>query len=561
MTLKRYETAVLVVGGGGAGLRAALAAAEAGSEVIVVNKGPITRSGITLTAAGGMQAPFHPDDSVQQYFQDTLRCGYGLGDRNLAWTLAAGACDAVLDLERYGARFVRNTAGEVALGKFPGQSQPRNLFVKGGGIGIVSALAKACKTHGNIRRMDDFFVTGLVMGISTGKPRVAGVMGVDLRTGELTLISARSVVLATGGCQWLWEVNDCPTDATGDGVAYAYRAGAELIDMEMILFYPTVVVWPPSLQGAFVHYEFLAEDILGGNVYDKEGRPVLPNPLPVRDEAMRFLDEAIRAGRGGSHGGLMWYVGDSVKGLETVQKKLDIAQYNYMKAHGVDPSIAKVEVAPGAHYLMGGIHINEECRTTIEGLFATPECAGNFDGANRLAGSGIAATQVFGTRAGRYAHEWAAAHPMIEVDAASVEEEAARVDRRIAAKDATGTNVKSARARLRAGVQQYAGVRREKAGLEKLREVAREIREEIATATVPAVRVFNQPLMDLLQLDTMCEVAELVAGSALLRTESRGHHFRADFPAQNDAQWMRHTFITRERNTPIFGTKPIQSNT
>jgi len=145
MIRRRCETDVLVVGGGAAGLRAALAAAEAGSGVILVNKGPASRSGITLTAAGGMQAPFHPDDSVEQYFQDTIRCGYGLGDQNLAWILAAGACDAVLDLERYGARFVRNEAGDFALGKFPGQSQPRNLFVKGGGVGIVQCLQESGK--------------------------------------------------------------------------------------------------------------------------------------------------------------------------------------------------------------------------------------------------------------------------------------------------------------------------------------------------------------------------------------------------------------------------------
>jgi len=408
------ETGVLVIGGGAAGLRAALAAAEAGADVLLVNKGPIARSGITLAAAGGMQAPFHSDDSAEQYFQDTLRCGYDLGDPNLARLLAEGACRAVTDLERFGAKFVRRDDGQYSLGKFPGQSHPRNLFVKGGGIGMAAALAKACKARDNIRMIDDFFVTGLVQGTSAGSRAVAGAMGIRLHTGEVTMIRARSVVLATGGCQWLWEVNDCPTDATGEGLMAAFRAGATLVDMEMVLFYPSVIVWPPSLKGAFVHYEFLAESILDGNVYDRDGRPVLTKPLPVRDQAMRELDRAIREGRGGEHGGLFWYVGDSPKGGETVRKKLDIAQYNYLKQHGVDPATAKIEVAPGAHYLLGGVRIDDQCRTSVAGLFATPECAGNFDGANRLAGSGLTATQVFGTRAGQAAQKWAAGAGPVE---------------------------------------------------------------------------------------------------------------------------------------------------
>ena len=560
--MNRYETDVLVIGGGGAGLRAALAAAEAGSAVMIVNKGPVSRSGITLTAAGGMQAPFHKEDSAEQYFQDTLRCGYGLGEPRLARILAEGACEAALDLERYGSRFVRNDDDTFAMGKFPGQSQPRNLFVKGGGIGIVAALNKACRANGSIRIVDDFFVTGLVKGESTGTPVVAGAMGLDLRSGEFALIRASAVILATGGCQWLWAVSDCPADATGEGLAYAYHAGASLIDMEMVLFYPSVIVWPPSLKGAFVHYEFLAEAILDGNVYDKNGQPVLPKPLPVRDQAMRLMDSAIREGRGDIHGGLLWHVGDSPKGNAAVQKKLNIAQYNYIKSHGVDPSTAKIEVAPGAHYLMGGIHINEQCQTTLEGLFATPECAGNFDGANRLAGSGIAATQVFGARAGRHAHQWGAERGKAEIDPASIEEEKARITRRIRSHSDDGmdtgkTGVKVLRDRLRTAVQRYAGVSREQEGLALLMQEARNIKQELSAQQVPEQRIYNQALVDLLQLESMCDVAMLIAGSAQLRTESRGHHFRSDFPLQDDVNWLRHTCVKKVGEEPGFGCKPI----
>ena len=561
MSTVRLETEVLVVGGGAAGLRAALAAAEAGSRVLLLNKGPVARSGITLTAAGGMQAPLHPEDSCELFLADTLRCGYELADKSLAWTLATEAAGEVQEMERYGVKFVRDERGELALGRFPGQSQPRNIFVKGGGVGLAAALHAACKQHGNIRILDDFFVTGLLQAAPPDARTVAGVMGINLRSGEQTMIRARSVLLATGGCQQLWAVNDCPSDAVGDGLIHAYRAGAELVDMEMVLFYPSVIVWPPSLKGAFVHYEFLAAAILDGNVYDKDGQAVLPKPLPVRDQAMLLMHRAIEQGRGGKHGGLYWYVGDSAKGIDVVRKKLDLAQYNYLKAHGVDPATDKIEVAPGAHYLMGGISIDSNGGTGIAGLFAAPECAGNVDGANRLAGSGIAATQVFGARAGRAASRWAGENALLELDAASLAEETERIRCRLASAGsatnrATAADLPLLRRRLQESVQRYAGVSRNRAGLGLLREEARQIRSALQGKQVADHKIFNQALLDLLQLETLCEVAELVAGSALLREESRGHHYRSDFP-QTSERWLCHTSVVRDGGTAQFKPKPL----
>lgn len=557
----RLETEVLVVGGGAAGLRAALAAAEDGSRVLLLNKGPVARSGITLTAAGGMQAPLHPEDNCELFLADTLRCGYEIADKSLAWTLATEAAGEVREMERYGVKFVRDERDELALGRFPGQSQPRNIFVKGGGVGLAAALQAACKRQGNIRILDDFFVTGLLQAAPPDARTVAGVMGINLRSGEQTIIRARSVVLATGGCQQLWAVNDCPSDAVGDGLIHAYRAGAELIDMEMVLFYPSVIVWPPSLKGAFVHYEFLAEAILDGNVYDKDGQAVLPKPLPVRDQAMLLMHRAIEQSRGGEHGGLYWYVGDSAKGIDVVRKKLDLAQYNYLKAHGVDPATEKIEVAPGAHYLMGGISIDSNGGTGIAGLFAAPECAGNVDGANRLAGSGIAATQVFGARAGRAASRWASENALMELDAASLAEETERIRCRLAsagsaANRATAADLPLLRRRLQETVQLYAGVSRNRAGLDRLREEVGQIRLALQGKQVADRKSFNQALMDLLQLETLCEVAELVAGSALLREESRGHHYRSDFPQTSD-RWLCHTSVVRDGEKARFAAKPL----
>ena len=548
-------TDVLVIGGGAAGLRAALAAAEAGSQVAVTNKGPVARSGITLTAAGGLQAPFHPDDSPDIYFADTVECGYGLGDKNLARVLADDACERALDVERYGARFVRNEAGEFDLLQFPGQSRRRNLFFKGGGVGLMTGLARACRKNERISLIDDFFVTGLIKGVGNGD--VAGAMGLNLRTGQLQLIQAKATVMATGGCQRLWEVNDCPADATGDGIVYAYRAGAQLVDMEMVLFYPSVVLWPPSLQGALVHYEFLAPDSLDGNVYDTSGRPVLPKPLPVRDAAMRVMDQAVRRGEGTARGGLLWYVGDSPRDAAMVRNKLNTLQYNYIKQHGVDPATARIEVAPGAHYLLGGIGIDEECATSLTGLFATPECAGNFDGANRLAGSGLTATQVFGARAGLAAYRHASANGGSLPDSTSVEEEETRVRTRLGARSGEAS-VAELRQRLANAVQEYAGVSRDGAGLERLLAIVGELQATGAGIAVPSVARFNQPLVELLEFDAMCEAARIIAGSALLRQESRGHHYRSDYPFMDDKQWLKHTTAVRTATGPVFGTRQVK---
>ena len=553
-------TDVLIIGAGAAGTRAALEAAELGSKVILTNKGPLARSGITLTAGGGLQAPFHPDDSPEQFFADVVHHGHLLADQNLAWALAGDARQRVLDLERYGVRFRKKDDGTFMLNQFPGFSLPRNVLFPAGGFGMMNPLKRSCLANEGITVAEDFAVTGLVISNDAAAARsIAGAVGIDLKTGELVTIRAKATVVATGGCQWLWEVTDCPADATGDGLALAYRAGAELVDMEMVLFYPSVIVWPPAARGAFVHYEFLDPAILDGRILDREGNDVLPKPAPVRDQAMRLMHEAIAAGRGNEHGGLWWYLGDSAKGPDHVRAILNTPQYNYIKRQGVDPTSEKVAVAPGAHSQLGGIDIDEDCRTNLPGLYAAPECAGNFEGANRLSGSALAGTQVFSARAGAAAHAWAKDVGQPALDPVELARERDRVSRRLAGpgERANGEAVVEMRRELRRAVQQDLAVKREPAGLDRLIRRAGAMATELAAVKVPDAGVFDQTLLELLELDAMLEVAALVAGSALLRTESRGHHFRADHPARDDVNWLKHTTVSRRDGEPAFGTRPV----
>lgn len=236
---------------------------------------------------------------------------------------------------------------------------------------------------------------------------------------------------------------------------------------------------------------------------------------------------------------------------------LNTTQYNYIRAHGVEPATDQIEVAPGAHYLMGGISIDERCQTSLQGLFATPECAGNFDGANRLAGSGLTATQVFGAKAGLSAHQWAGANRQQKVDPTGLDGEIGRVAGRVAAGGQAGAPLRELRDQLRSAVQRYAGVHRDAVGLTKLNAVAGAVRTELAGVRVPSVPAFNQQLVDLLQLEVMCELAGLIAGSAMARQESRGHHFRTDFPHRDEANWLKHTLVTAGETGPHFSSKAV----
>jgi succinate dehydrogenase/fumarate reductase flavoprotein subunit len=544
---------VLVIGGGAAGARAALAASEAGSDVILVSKGPISRSGITITAGGGIQAPFHPDDSEQLFFDDVVEYGYRLGDRDLIEVLVSRACDRILDLERYGVAFRKNPDGSRLQFQMPGQSAPRNVRLAQEGFGMMAALRNAL-LQSSVRVLEDIAVIDLTM---SGDRQVAGAVALDLKNGVLMQIHSAAVVIATGGCEALWSVTDCPTDATGDGLMIGFRAGSELIDLEMILFYPSVLVYPPAARGAFVHYEWLGDWACDGEIRDASGEPVLPKPLPVRDVAMRIMGEAIADGRGTPHRGLWWDVTQSPKGYDAVDAFLQGQHYRYLREKiGVDPSREKLEVAPGAHYQLGGIRIDRQGATGVVGLYAVPEAAGNYEGANRLSGSALTGTQVFGEIAGSAAAALAARAPRPEATETSVRAAFDRVARRVDRK-ATPVSLASARQHLRESVSRHLGLHRDADGLGTLQEEIDALRAELASACVRPAGVYNQALLEILELENMLELASLIGRAAQLREESRGHHFRTDFPSRDDSNWLRHTVLAGEGDDVCHETVPV----
>ncbi len=549
------ETDVLVIGGGAAGVRAGLAAAEAGVGVTLICKGPIARSGITITAGGGIQAPFHPDDSEQAFFDDVVRYGYGLADETLVKALVENACDRVHDLERYGVRFRKQGDGSWLQFQMPGQSAPRNVRLSAEGVGLMTGLRRAL-LKSRITVIEDFYTVELLQAEDDS---IVGAICLDVRRGVLVEIKAVAVVLATGGCQAMWNVTDCPVDATGDGLMLAYRSGAELVDLEMVLFYPSVVIHPPSARGSFVHYEWLEEWACDGEIRDSDGAPVLPKPLPVRDVAMRTMWQAIQEGRGTRHGGLWWDVSQSPKGHDAVDAFLQGQQYRYMRDRlGINPSTEKIEVAPGAHYQLGGIRINERTETSILGLYALPEAAGNVEGANRLSGSALAATQVFGEIAGREAPKRAKRTKRLPKPLTASRRRATdRIKRRLKS-GAVPQELPQTREALRKAVSRFIGVQRSGDGLRDLQQELDGLSDHCQTLQTSPDGSFLQSLVEILELENMLDLAELIRRSALLRQESRGHHYRTDFPNRDDNKWCCHTSIVQTATGPRSKSLPVR---
>lgn len=549
----RLSTDVLVVGAGAAGARAALGVAEAGAECIVVSKGPASRCGVTTVAGGGMSAPFHPEDSETSFFQDIVKCGLGLGDQNLIEMHVRTARQRILDLKGYGVTFAENPDGTVSQYQSPGHSYPRNLTLIPSSVGTMTSLRKALLARSGIQLLEDVAVVSL---LKDDEERASGSLAFDLKSGESIHIQSKATILATGGAGKLWRITDCPAGVTGDGVVLAYRVGAKLVDLEMMLFYPTVIIWPPIARGGFLGYEFLSEWACDGEIRDKDDVPVLSNPMPVRDVAMRLMVQAIEEGRGTPHGGLWWDLTHSPKGSEAVESFFrKRPQYRYLVNLGLNPAIQRIEVAPGAHYQLGGVCINERCETNIPGLYAAGELAGNMEGANRLGGNGLMATQTLGAQAAESAATFAERNGPTGNAKRALAASKERVTRFLAPR-AKGENPLSLRRMLQDAVWNHLGVRRSAEGLQALQSQCESLRAALRKVKVAETGAYNVALLETLELEGMIDLAETIAGAALLRKESRGHHYRVHFP-EPDPEWIRHTVVQNKDGTPTYGITPV----
>ena len=550
--LNEIKTDVLIIGGGGAGLRASIAAGENGANAALVTKGLAARSGATAMAGSGFQAVLASKDNAdmpETAFNDALLLGRYLGDENLVYALAHDAADRAADLQRYGVKFQSSESGRHFLQLQPGQSHPRNLVLMGNGYAMAMKLRREVLRQEHIQLLEDMVVTRL---FKNGE-HIAGALALDMRRGELVVIHAPAVILATGGYQELWRWTDAEPGLTGDGVLLAHQSGADLVDLEMALFYPTALCYPPDAVGTTVAYEsLLARKYCGGVLLNGNGEPFLePSDIPpARDELTKLIFQEIDGGRAAPHGGVYISFDESPLPEQELWNMLvaekDAVPYNQLRDFNIDIMTAHLEVKPFIHTTLGDVRINEWSETTVPGLFAAGEAAGGLHGANRISGNALTETQIFGERAGRRAALYSRDAQHFAITQNEINYEIERLESFFIGRQNSLRPIDLKR-KVKQIMNDNVNHRRDETGLTNAIEAFHRMQQEDVPRlqVISEPRLFNSEWQEAIEAANMTELGELVAAAALKREESRGHHWRTDFP-ETRPEWQRHTLL---RNT------------
>jgi succinate dehydrogenase/fumarate reductase flavoprotein subunit len=554
------KTDVLVIGGGAAGVRAAIEANNQGLDTCLASKGPIAHSGLTPLAYPSLQAPFGVSDARDNkdvHYDDIVKIGRFLCDEDLARVLADEIIERVYELEEYGVKFKKQEDGKFLQVYHPGQTYPRNLFIIKGGFGLINGLRRELKRRENVKILEDFFISALLCK----QGEVVGAFGQNLKDGLFYAIEAKATILACGGYEELWGLTDTAPDSTGDGVFLGYAAGADVIDMEMALYYPAAFAWPESVRGVLLQYEtILAKEKLDFRLVNNEGKQFLPEgPLPVRDTLMRAMFTEVEEGRGTEHNAVFIDPGLSSKSPEEIEKViallLKVPDRN-LRSLGIDMRKERMEVSPAVHYTLGGVHINAKTETTLPGLYAAGENASNIHGANRISGNALAETQVFGRRAGFYASEYAKKKAHASFPAGSVDAELQKWHAFGAAKP-DAIRPFEIRKEMKLTMDLYMGPNRNEKGMTKALNTIMDLKENaLPKVKVTAGGIFNTEWRTAMEVAITLDLAELTIRSGLFRKETRGHHFRPDYPEASEAP--QHTLVAKKDQKVVVTHKPVR---
>lgn len=554
--MRQMTADFLIIGGGGAGLFATIHALKASPEldVLIAVKGLLGKTGCTRMVQGGYNAVLDPADSLAVHFDDTLRAGGWINDQELAWTLVCDAPERIRELvNEIGCRFDTRPDGTIHQKPFAGQTFDRTIH-RGDltGIEIVSRLQEQVQARG-ARVLEDHRLLDLVLH---GNGSVAGAVLLDMRSGEFVGVRAKVVLLATGGCAPMYRIFAASLEKSGDGIAAAWRAGAELVDMEQMQFHPTGLMVPGSGISGSVLEEGLRG--AGGRLFNARGERFMSRYDPdmlersTRDLVSRAIFIEVAEGRGTPNGAV--YLDVSHLGAEIVERDFP-GMVERCRSLGMDLAREPVEVMATAHFQMGGVRIDRDCRTDIDGLLVAGEDAGGVHGGNRLGGNGVAESTVFGARAGDMAALLCQERDLPPWPAAAAE--ALARNALVPLGRPTGEDAYVLRDELRDVMWQDAGLIRTAAGLRRAGTAIERLRERYARVRVSGGRAFNLEWQVALDVGNMLTVAGLLVQAALLRDESRGSHFRADYPAPDDARWLRNIRMQRTGDTARVWTTPV----
>jgi len=555
-----YTYDVLIVGAGGAGLRAAIEAANSGVSVGLICKSLLGKAH-TVMAEGGMAAAMaHNDDrdSWKVHFADTMRGGQYVNNWRMAEIHAKEAPDRVRELEGWGAVFDRTPDGRINQRNFGGHRYPRLAHV-GDRTGLE--LIRTLQDHAVHTDMT-VHMEHTVIELILDDGRAAGVLAYDRERGRFHVFAAKAIVLATGGIGRAYKITSNSWEGTGDGHALAYRAGAELIDMEFIQFHPTGMVWPPSVKGILVTEGVRGE---GGVLKNSEGRRFMFDDIPdnykpqtasdpeegwrytqgdksarrppellTRDHVARCINREVKAGRGSPHGGVFLdiaWIKEKIKDSEThIKRKLPSMYHQFKELADLDITSEPMEVGPTTHYVMGGIRVDADSQmSTIPGLFAAGECASGINGANRLGGNSLSDLIVFGKRAGEYAAEFARKNGDTRIDDGAVQR-AMKASLEPFERGDGGENPYKVQADLQDTMQALVGIVRLEGEMKEALTRIHGFNDRAARVGVSGSRDYHSGWHTALDLRNLLAVSEAVARSAIERRESRGGHFREDHP-------------------------------
>ena len=557
MQAQPLTTDLLILGTGGAGLMAALHAfwRDPSLDITLVSKGMIGKSGCTRMVQGGYNVALDPKDSIQGHFEDTVKGGGFLNDQELAWTLVEDAPRIVKELEnRIGCLFDRRPDGRIHQKAFAGQTFDRTVHVGDlTGIEIMSRLRDQILAT-SIHRLE--YTRALELLTTSEGSAVIGAVLLDIQTGNYITVKSKAVILATGAGPLMYERSACAQEKAMDGVAMAYRIGARLMDMEMVQFHPTGLVVPGSrLNGAL-----LEEGLRGAGAHLFNGRNERymerydpeRKERSTRDRVSRAGFMEIMAGRGTENGGV--WVDVSHLGSEFVEENFAGMRERCLRI-GFDLAREKVEVAPTAHFNMGGIRINRDGFTNLEGLFAAGEDAAGVHGANRLGGNGVAESTVFGARVGDAAAAWARTAKHVDLPPSQIAQAQTAADELL--EQENGESPWALRDELGKLMWEKAGIVRHGAKLSSAIGGIATLANRVDKIGIPGGRAFNLTWQQALDLRNLLTASDLIARSALMREESRGAHYREDFPDTDNAKWLKNIYLTRQQGSPKLWTEPV----